>query len=443
MRKNKAAHLVAALVLGVAIYAPQSADAANAATSINTPVVSNRPTKSAGHKLTVKEKIAQIEGNKAERAASAAKAAGNATTQAKATVQNKAATQTTQVKTATQNKAATQTAQAKSTVQSKTATQTTQTTSAAQQAAKQVENKAAGVKQAAVAKTTETKQAVTTKTDAVKQSTTVKTDSVKQTTAVKTNTANQSTAKTLSKAEQKKAKEDAKAREKAEKATQKSKNKLKDTSKSKTSTDRENTPSAANSGWRNKVAQKNLKTLGYSSEAPNGKLTDTTKKALERFQKDHSLKVSGTLDDATYKKLNWKAFEKTGISNVDAHQVISQASKYKGVPYVFGGTTPKGFDCSGYVQYVFKNVKANLPRLADAQALEGVYINQSQLKPGDLVFFSTYEPGASHVGIYAGNHQFWNATSSRGVMLSSLKEDYWRTRYYGARRVLVKNGEIK
>ncbi len=429
MMKNKAVHLAAALVLGAAMYAPQSVDAANTASSISSPVVSNRP-----HKLTVKEKIAKIEGNRAERAQSAAKVANAA--QAKPAVQNKTTTQP------------------KPSVQSKTATPTTQAKTAAQQTAKQAESKAADVKQAAEAKSTAAKQSVTTKTSGVQKAADTKANATKQdvqhkSTAVETKSSavkqqtTQSTAKTLSKAEQKKAKKEAKAREKAEKAAKKNKNKLKDTSKSKPSTDRENTPNAASSGWRNKVAQKNLKTLGYSTEAPNGKLTETTKKALERFQKDNSLKVSGALDDATYKKLNWKAFEKTGISNVEARQVVSQASKYKGVPYVFGGTTPKGFDCSGYVQYVFKNVKANLPRLADAQALEGVYINQSQLKPGDLVFFSTYEPGASHVGIYAGNHQFWNATSSRGVMLSSLKEDYWRTRYYGARRVLVKNGEIK
>lgn len=142
-------------------------------------------------------------------------------------------------------------------------------------------------------------------------------------------------------------------------------------------------------------------------------------------------------------KLRWQAYAKNGINNVSGDAVVKEAAKYKGVRYVFGGTTPKGFDCSGYVQYVFKRLNANLTRSADTQVKEGVFVTQRQLKPGDLVFFSTYEPGASHVGIYAGNGKFWNATSSKGIMLCGLQENYWRTRYYGARRVLVSNGEPK
>ena len=74
---------------------------------------------------------------------------------------------------------------------------------------------------------------------------------------------------------------------------------------------------------------------------------------------------------------------------------------------------------------------------ADLQYEKGLFVTMRQLKPGDLVFFTTYEPGASHVGIYAGNGLFWSATSSKGVRLCSLSEPYWRSRYYGAKRVLV------
>ena len=200
--------------------------------------------------------------------------------------------------------------------------------------------------------------------------------------------------------------------------------------------------SVQQSNWRLKVAQQKLQVLGLSKEKPNGQMTAATTEALKRFQKEHSLKAHGELDEKTYRKLTWEAFTKEGIKNVQGKEIVSKAAKYKGVPYVFGGTTPKGFDCSGYVQYVFKNCQAALPRLADEQALEGVFVTQKQLRPGDLVFFTTYTAGASHVGIYAGSGQFWSASSSKGVILSSLKDDYWKNRYYGARRVLVANGEV-
>lgn len=195
------------------------------------------------------------------------------------------------------------------------------------------------------------------------------------------------------------------------------------------------------SNWRLKVAQQKLQVLGFSDEKPSGKMTAATIEAITRFQKQYRLTAHGDLDDITYRKLTWEAFRKEGIQNVQGKDIVNKAAKYKGVPYVFGGTTPKGFDCSGYVQYVFKDLKAVLPRAADEQALKGVFVTQRQLKAGDLVFFTTYTAGASHVGIYAGSGQFWSASSSKGVVLSSLKDDYWKNRYYGARRVLVTNGE--
>lgn len=194
--------------------------------------------------------------------------------------------------------------------------------------------------------------------------------------------------------------------------------------------------------WKIKVAQQKLTVLGYDSDKPSGKLTAATEKAIKNFQKQHKLKAHGRLDDKTYQKITWEAFaKKEGITHVKGKDVVKHAAKLKGVPYRFGGTTPKGFDCSGYVQYVFKKAKADLPRSADVQAQEGVFVLQKNLKPGDLVFFTTYEKGASHVGIYAGAGKFWSASTSKGVILSSLSDSYWKPRYYGARRVLVTNGE--
>ena len=230
-----------------------------------------------------------------------------------------------------------------------------------------------------------------------------------------------------------KAPKQAKPEKKAKKAAAKKSEKTKE-KQSKVQVQRSN--------WRLKVAQQKLQVLGFSDERPSGRMTEATSSALKSFQKQHKLKADGELNDATYQKLTWEAFAKEGIPKVKGKEIVSRAAKYKGVPYVFGGTTTKGFDCSGYVQYVFKDCKAKLPRLADEQALQGIFVTQKQLRPGDLVFFTTYAAGASHVGIYAGDGQFWSASSSKGVMLSSLKDDYWKQRYYGARRVLITNGEV-
>lgn len=190
-------------------------------------------------------------------------------------------------------------------------------------------------------------------------------------------------------------------------------------------------------GWKVKQAQQYLQKLGYDPGGTDGKFTKTTRKSIRSFQKKYKLKETGNLDNATYEELKWQAEAKDYGGNVASTKILKTAAQYKGVPYVFGGTTPNGFDCSGYVQYVFAKNGIRLTRTADTQALEGKFVSKKSLRPGDLVFFTTYEPGASHVGIYAGNNQFWNATSSRGIMLSNLNDSYWGPRYYTARRILT------
>ncbi len=119
------------------------------------------------------------------------------------------------------------------------------------------------------------------------------------------------------------------------------------------------------------------------------------------------------------------------------NKIVTTAKKYIGVPYVWAGTTPSGFDCSGYTQYVFRQHGINLSRTTDTQYKEGVYVPRSQLQPGDLVFFqNTYRPGISHVGIYVGDGNFIHASSSQGVTVTSLSNAYWAPKYYGARRVI-------
>lgn len=125
-----------------------------------------------------------------------------------------------------------------------------------------------------------------------------------------------------------------------------------------------------------------------------------------------------------------------GANSATAEKIIATAKQYIGVPYVWGGSTPSGFDCSGYVQYVFRLHGITLPRTSKEQFTVGSWVSKANLKPGDLVYFNTDGSGVSHLGIYIGNNQFIHASSSKGVTITSLSNSYWAARYYGARRVL-------
>jgi cell wall-associated NlpC family hydrolase len=118
-------------------------------------------------------------------------------------------------------------------------------------------------------------------------------------------------------------------------------------------------------------------------------------------------------------------------------QILSFAEGFLGSPYVWGGTTPNpGFDCSGLVQYVYAHFGVNLNRVTWDQYQEGQSVAEADLRPGDLVFFSTYASGASHVGIYVGNRIMID-DSDYGVAYDSLDHPYWAARYLGARRVIT------
>ena len=113
------------------------------------------------------------------------------------------------------------------------------------------------------------------------------------------------------------------------------------------------------------------------------------------------------------------------------------ALRYIGVPYLWGGESFAGMDCSGFVQAVFRRNGIELPRTADAQFEVGRRVTTAGLLPGDLVFFQTYTEGASHVGIYLGSGRFVHASSSHGVRVDYLSESYFANRYLGARRAAI------
>ncbi len=116
---------------------------------------------------------------------------------------------------------------------------------------------------------------------------------------------------------------------------------------------------------------------------------------------------------------------------------VALARSFVGTPYRNGGAGPGGFDCSGFVQYVFAQVGVALPRTAPEQATGGDLVDRHALRPGDLVFFAIDGRTISHVGIASGPDSFVHAPSSRGtVREESLGAAYWQTRYAAARRLL-------
>ncbi len=117
-------------------------------------------------------------------------------------------------------------------------------------------------------------------------------------------------------------------------------------------------------------------------------------------------------------------------------KIVDAAFKYKGVPYVWGGTTRAGMDCSGFVQRVFAKDNIHLPRTALEQSRLGKYIPKSRLKPGDLLFFRTYAPYISHVGIYIGHGKFIQANSGAGMItVNSLSNEYFERTYAFAKSI--------
>jgi hypothetical protein len=107
-----------------------------------------------------------------------------------------------------------------------------------------------------------------------------------------------------------------------------------------------------------------------------------------------------------------------------------------GIKYKSGGTTEKGFDCSGFTGYVFDQLGVELPRSSKGQAQVGTKVAKKDLRKGDLLFFNTNGKNISHVGIYIGNGKMAHSSSSRGTTISNINDSYFGKRYVTARRVL-------
>lgn len=218
-----------------------------------------------------------------------------------------------------------------------------------------------------------------------------------------------------------------------------------------------------------KIVQESLRYFGYYEGEIDGIYGPLTKRALEIAEEKHNIKLTEEITQESLAVLyedendnhiepiqekethtqeeikevvevekeiveeedNIQVVESEGFSH--HNDIIQEAQTLVGTPYVWGGDSPGGFDCSGFIQYVYKTQETVIPRTVNdiwnfAQSVESPSV-------GDLVFFETYQPGPSHMGIYLGDGKFIHAGSSRGVEISELSISYWEERYLGAKRI--------
>lgn len=229
--------------------------------------------------------------------------------------------------------------------------------------------------------------------------------------------------------------------------------------------------------------QADLYQLGYMRVKPTGYYGDITRAAVLKFQTDYGLLRDGIAGKQTKGKLDSlmgrdAASAEAAISSVSdvaalsasegtaendqgttgstdpdtsgtsgkasrggsrADDIIGYAKKYMGVKYVWGGSTPKGFDCSGFVKYVYNHFGITLNRNSAAQAKNGTKVKKADLQPGDLVFFDTNGGlnGINHVGIYIGGGKMIHSSSYYGgVVITDISSGFYAKCYMTARRVL-------
>jgi cell wall-associated NlpC family hydrolase len=182
--------------------------------------------------------------------------------------------------------------------------------------------------------------------------------------------------------------------------------------------------------------QSNLRSIGYEVGPIDGIFGSKTQAAVRSFQRNSNIQVDGIVGPMTQQTLT-QALRSTTTTdrNKKTQAILNTAKSLTGVPYLWGGSTVSGFDCSGYTRYVFAKNGINLPRTSKEQYKIGKSIDFNSLMPGDLVYFNFVSGSVvSHVGIYLGDGQFISATTSKGVITYSFSP-YWKNAYVGAKRV--------
>ncbi|KUO74724.1 MAG: hypothetical protein APF77_18775 [Clostridia bacterium BRH_c25] len=186
--------------------------------------------------------------------------------------------------------------------------------------------------------------------------------------------------------------------------------------------------------------QKKLKNLNIFKSEINSIYDQETIDAVLTFQKANALPQTGIVDSATLIKLNTASGDITADRASASRRlinakVVDYAKQFIGVPYKWGASSGKAFDCSGFTVYIMKKFNVDLQRTASSQFSNGSKVEKQDLQAGDLVFFTTYKKGPSHVGIYIGDNKFIHASSGVDhVTVTDLDTKYYRQRYLGARR---------
>lgn len=177
-------------------------------------------------------------------------------------------------------------------------------------------------------------------------------------------------------------------------------------------------------GW-SKVKVKSLAKEGYISTALLSDAKQETSRGAEATRNKTQTSTTSVVKDTTT----------TTTTSGGGTSVVSKAQQYIGCRYVYGGSSPSGFDCSGFTSYVYKQFGVSLNRTAAGQYSNGTAVSKSQLQPGDLVMFG--KSGINHVGIYIGGGRMVHAANpSRGVTTDTINSGYYANNYVGARRVM-------
>lgn len=201
-----------------------------------------------------------------------------------------------------------------------------------------------------------------------------------------------------------------------------------------------------------KIVQDVLYYFGYYTGEIDGIYGPLTEKAIKIAEENHDVDLSAETRESLeqlYEDIDEEMDEPQTANTNDESQaeevqqvkttsssngnLIKTAHSLIGSPYVWGGTSPNGFDCSGFVQFVYETENKVVPRTVTDLWNFATPVDSPSV--GDLVFFQTYRSGPSHLGIYIGNNEFIHAGVTNGVEIGHLEQDYWKSRYLGAKRI--------